>query len=132
MGYLLLFPVYLRYTFVQPLPFLALYQHSSFLFVSTFFSAFYLSFFLSPLTSSLPPSHFFQFPPKAFSKQSKQKSTNKTFQMFTKQAIPTEHFNNFHDSTACVCHLLLPFVKLAYLDTLSAKFNIFALWVIQF
>lgn len=51
--------------------------------------------------------------------------------MFTKQAMPTEHFNNFRDSTACVCHLL-PFVKLAYLDTLSAKFNIFALWVIQF
>jgi len=45
----------------------------------------------------------------------------------TKQAIPTEHFNYFHGCAASVCHLLLPFVKLAYLGTLSAKFSIFAL-----
>lgn len=35
-----------------------------------------------------------------FSKQSKHKSMNKTFQVDTKQAMPTEHFNYFHDHTA--------------------------------
>lgn len=126
-------PSVISHLFSHPLPCFSCVSTSFFPVCCHWFSlSFLLSWSFNFFTLLSLFFFFFKLSPKALNKQSKQKRINKTFQVDAKQAIPTEHFSYFHDSSACVCHLLFLFVSFAYLGTFSANFNGFALWVIPF